>query len=816
MRLNEQLATKYARYRLRFLEGALGPYQGPQIGTHDPVTDEFLVDINIPGLPARRVPAQARNTRVTFLRNATRPHDEPGAFVVAEKLSVDAATATEPANLDSAHITSLKHGDNTLHASWAFATFVAEYVITYDLATLRLANGFLKSFQRLGDYSPGHGEDPDRSHRPANEFWGYILRSDVVDDADGNERIQDWLADPDAHSPLEPSPDQYTSLFCASLVALRLLADAQANDPAFPTSADHVQLVAEVRNRIHERVRACHRYVAQHCRYLLKHPTGRMVKRGGWCWQFSYEFASAASTILNDDFDDHFEPFAFSLLPDIASAFIPAPIGSYADVNADHIADLILDGIEDVILGTTVASVRDAIFSTMTAPVPILNEIADLLSFLDEHSSLQTDVDGEIRRALRDWIHATIRPVLRNALRAVIQSAIDATGALDRAASEVLAQVLFKTFADLFFATNLPALQVGAKLVTTVPASFFVDIGLFSPTLLAPSLDIDIDIEVITNGFTVRILGIEKSIGEISWGRFRLTVADLPLLDWSDALDRFQVPVAFNAAEAIYRAADYLGFDDAWISQKLMEVADLNPFRGDYFPFGYFVLMAVNGSFGRYAFDGAVLAEAFESGFFASLDYRLHGEAAALYVLREQAAVAPSDYPNGRSGTIWDEDFLWLRDRIPGDDPSDRIFSGLDFLAAVAIAASADAIRNRQVLRAAIEQVLEDESRVDTAEGQGLYNLPFRGPISGTTPAFVPTRDNIGSATHLNVGVVFRSPGAPGRVRIRVGSTGSAEDIIEFNQKQPGKMVVVPMSEIGVSIESADVGVVGVLVVSLP
>src|SRR5262249_13180232 len=151
--------------------------------------------------------------------------------------------------------------------------------------------------------------------------------------------------------------------------------------------------------------------VAQHCHYFLKHPSGRMVKRGGWCWQFAYEFASVASTVLGDDFDNHFEPFLLDLLPDIFTAFVPATSGSFSDVNADHLADSILNGIEDVILSTTVASVRDALFGGLTATVPILNEQVNLLSFLNEHSVLQTDVDGAIRDALRRWIDTSIKPI---------------------------------------------------------------------------------------------------------------------------------------------------------------------------------------------------------------------------------------------------------------------------------------------------------------------------------------------------------------------------------------------------------------------
>ena len=194
--------------------------------------------------------------------------------------------------------------------------------------------------------------------------------------------------------------------------------------------------------------------------------------------------------------------------------------------------------------------------------------------------------------------------------------------------------------------------------------------------MLDSLVDIDVDLDVVTKGFSVKILGVPTSVGEINWGRFHLKVGDLPSLPWRRVLERFQIPVAFNLAEGIYRAADYNGFDDTWIAQELSQVANLNPFKGDFFPFGYYVLMAANGSFGRYHYNGDVLAEAFESGFFASLNYRLHGQTAALHVLREQAAVAPDDYPNGRSDTIWDEDFLWLATGSRATTPRTRSSAG--------------------------------------------------------------------------------------------------------------------------------------------
>ena len=817
MILTEQLAMKYAKYRLRFLEGSHGAYQGPQLGVQDPATDDYLVDVAVPGLPVQHVPAQSRDTRVSFLRNPTRPLGEPSAFVVATKLSVDPPTATAPGDLESAAIKNMEHGDNVLHASWAFITFIAEYVVTYDPSCLTTALGILRSFQRLGNYSNGHGEDPIRANRPAGEFWGYILRGDPVDDGSDTERIQKWLEDTSTESPLEPSPDQYTSLFCTSLIAKRILAESQAADAAnWPMSADHVQLRVDILNCIDERVRACHRYVARHCHYFLKHPTHRMVKRGAWCWQFAYEFADVACTVLNENFDSHFEPFLLDLLPEIISAFVPADSAHFADANADHISDLILDGIESAILDFSIKNVRDAIFATMTATIPILNETVDLLSFISDRAGLKTDVDGKIKHAVRHWIDVTIKPALKAFLKAAIQTLLDAGIALDRAASKILAKLLFKISADVFFASNIVALQPNGILKSSIPASLFFDMGLFDPGLLDSVIDVALDFEVVTNGFTVKILGIEKSIGEISWGHFNLQAASIPALDWRNLLGGLSLPVDLNAREWIHKAAEYNGFDDAWIAQKLQQIADLNPFRGDFYPFGYFVLMSVNGSFARYAFgDGSAFPGLFDNGLFASLNYRLHGQTSVLSILERQLAIAPDNFPNGRSNTIWDEDFLWLRNRNPGDSASDKLYSGLDFLCASAIAMSAKPIENRTILRDAIEKVLEEDAAIDVAEGAGIYNLRFRGPVSGSSPAFVPSVDNIGDSTNWSVGVVFKFPGGPGRVRVRVGNTGAPDDVIEFRQSAPGKMVSVPRSDVGISIESVDVGVSGVLVVTL-
>jgi hypothetical protein len=53
-------------------------------------------------------------------------------------------------------------------------------------------------------------------------------------------------------------------------------------------------------------------------------------------------------------------------------------------------------------------------------------------------------------------------------------------------------------------------------------------------------------------------------------------------------------------------------------------------------------------------------------------------------------------------------------------------------------------------------------------------------------------------------------------VKNRGATVEDQSDIIEFRQNQPGKAVVVPLSDAGVSIESADVGVSAVLVIALP
>ena len=131
------------------------------------------------------------------------------------------------------------------------------------------------------------------------------------------------------------------------------------------------------------------------------------------------------------------------------------------------------------------------------------------------------------------------------------------------------------------------------------------------------------------------------------------------------------------------------------------------------------------------------------------------------------------------------------------------------------MAASADASANRRILRDAIEKVLQISSKIDVPERDGVFNLPFRGPISSIVQAFSFSPEGIGGMTRLNVSVVFKTPGTAGRVRIRVANNGLDSDVVEFRQNHPGKAVVVPLSDAGIAIESADVGISAVLVVAL-
>ncbi len=803
MELSDQLAKKYARYRLRMLEGPLGTYQGGQY-------EALINGIEVIG--------QRHNTRVSFLRNVAHPHPHPGSYVIGCKYKVDKNTSAEPGNLETAHIDALQHGDNVIHAAWMFLTFVCEYLITYDLTALELANSILGSFQRLGDYSPGYGEPTDPDDRPAGETWGYMLRVDTVDDKEENERIQTWLKDtlPSERSPLEPSPDQYTSMLCTGVIALRLLREAEeANDAEWPTDAQHTKSRQVLKERVEERVRASHRYIAEHSRYLLRRSDGQLAGRGGWCYQFGFEFARVAAKVLPGIPRNHFQPFSVKMLPDIINIFVAGHPGEFAHTNAEYMAALVLGGLEGLIFQIYVTQLRKEILQKLRKQVPIIDKTASLWDFLEERGwdLLNQNPDEIIKKKIADWLKGTIHPKLYNMIKPILEKMLD-NNLLDKEVSIALSQFLFELWASVFFERPLPKFSEGLY-DSPQCASLLGDLGLVNPDLLDSAVTFpEIKIDLTTREFPTKIFGVSVEVPAINWGEFRLNCDAIPPIDWQQLMRLHTIPVKVGAYYALQATADFLDWTEQQYNDAVNGDTDLNPFDADFMPFGYFVLMATNGSFEEHGFDEMDVAENFNNCLFMALNHRLLGQSGdrvdkVMNILNS----APDGFPNGRDPNLWDKDFRWLRGKHP--DLSDELFSGLDFMCALMIAASVDAAKNRKKLRQAIEEAITEGSQIEVLRSEGVFYLPFRGPVVSTREVFNPDPRMITEATSLHMGVVFALPGAPGKVVVRVRPGDDPGSTIEFRQDQPEKVVVIPFLEPhGLALESVETGVAGMLVVA--
>ena len=152
MILSDTLAKRYGRYRLRFLEGPKGnSYQG-QPFSPNPFPYQ-----------GKQVPGQKVGDSVEFLRRLDDDPEMFGTFVVATVLQLDSNTGGGIP--EQANITGMKHGDNIVYASWAFLTFLCEYLVTLDLGALGNAQDILISFQRLGRHASGFREE-ESGHGP--------------------------------------------------------------------------------------------------------------------------------------------------------------------------------------------------------------------------------------------------------------------------------------------------------------------------------------------------------------------------------------------------------------------------------------------------------------------------------------------------------------------------------------------------------------------------------------------------------------------------------------------------------------------------
>ena len=817
MILSDTLARRYGKYRLRFLEGPKGSaYQGQ---TFSPNPFPYQ---------GKQVPGENVGDAVEFLRRLDDDPEMFGTYTIASQVLLDSATGNGIP--EQADITGMKHGDNILYASWAFLTFVCEYLVTLDLGALENAHNLLISFQRLGRHTSGYREE-ESGHGPpshAGAPFGYMLRGDVIDDADETERLNYYVADPNNHRSLEPSPDQYTSLICTCAIAERLLreADTRETDPNWKTP-EQVALRTNVLDLIRERVETCHNYVANNCRYLLKRKDGLALNSGPFAWQFAYPLAKVVAGVLRGDHDqqnfrDYLAPFLVEMLPDILTAFIPGTAGEFAHKNAEKLGNLIEAATPSAIFDKYVKGVLDAKLHAVTQTV--LGSSVSLLDFITDHGGDILDKPlSEIQKDLLDavtkWVTDKIIDPLIKMIEKAIQDLLDAGGDLDREASIIFSKFLFRVFAGVVFDQPLPTLQGGFLSLKDNyrKASLLRDLKLIDTTGLANKLDfltihIPLKTKKITQDITVggHKIGELEVFPEIDWGSIDFNPVDVPFLDWDQLVDLILLPIDMYAGTYIYIIAEALGWTTNQINQAFGTSLPLDPFDAGYMPFGYFLFSVTADLFSEGAFDSVSISTHFRNALFMALDHLLRGLSASNDSFQTVMRVldqAPDTFPNGLDPNFWNQDFRWLRSEEATNDF--MLYSGLDFMSAVMVAAAANPLENRQKVRDAILAGYEFDVNQPGGDVAGVFRFPFRGPISVRQQILGTLPPALADEKILAVGVIFNDVGRTGKVVLELDGQPQ-----EFHQEESCRMVVVKLSSDGVWMKSAGTGVYGTVIIA--
>src|SRR5438132_31453 len=113
MILSTRLATLYGTYRNRFINGPEAVFCTP-----DPMNPQVTCTPPAGCLDFPHVPYQRSGQKVQFLRQSTTDVTQPGAFLVADKLSVNKPTTNaDGVSEELWPVAGITHGDQTFYAS---------------------------------------------------------------------------------------------------------------------------------------------------------------------------------------------------------------------------------------------------------------------------------------------------------------------------------------------------------------------------------------------------------------------------------------------------------------------------------------------------------------------------------------------------------------------------------------------------------------------------------------------------------------------------------------------------------------------------
>lgn len=632
MKLTPELAKKYASYRERFLGGSHGQYIGFPKDQTDPCG----------GGAGRRYDA---NTYASFMVLSNNPLADEGTFLHVDVLEVEPGNT--PDELESANITKISFGDNTVYASATLLSFVAEYAILGQAQSLEVALGIARSFQRLGMRQAGMGETGQGP-------YGFTLRSDSWDNGSVNENICSYGdgATETAHR-LAPSFDQYASILSCCCLAKAILDDVPSDN--------HTSLRADLLSVIDERVKTIVEFIAFKTIYCIRWEAGSIQRpeedRGPYCHHAAYSFARIAAQTVDrnpSNFDPYLGQVALGTVHDLTGVLI------------EKIADT-MDVIRDGIRKYFVDYVRTS---------DDLSEVYEAIAkFFDVAAIVLRAFDAKVVTPVKDHIIDPIIKHLKN------WDGTPGGGAINSFFAQTLHN-LFVTGILLDTTDDLWAEDVTWEITL---AKLFELIGT-DPFPSTISLDINVDLDFLPPEppwWDARLLGHWQAP---HWGPYKLLKFDVPI----GIISSITIPVPMSG-----------------LLRQLVAVAKGKA----YLRFHAYNLLLASQTFDQVkGADPRKLAVKYDNAWFMALAHRFHNVSVTdLGRLPTILESAPDTFPKGKGANRWNQDFRWLRDIQ--DKDKDEIYSGLDFMAPLMIACSlpGDVGDNRAILLDALAPNVSQE-----------------------------------------------------------------------------------------------------------
>ena len=362
MKLTPELADKYARYRDRFLGGAMGKYAGFRATDAEgrPVTDPCGDATGRRYEGGRYAP---------FMVTDGNPDTDGGTFLHVDRFDTEGGLATT--DVESAPIRNVNCGDSTLYASCVMVSFVAEYSITLLPQPLEIALGIAKSFRRLGSVQRGFQET-------SGPPFGFILRHDSRD-VSGESLAENFCnfggGTGTAAFQTAPSFDQYAAILAHVRFAKVVLDQTPADAGTAALRNEFIAVVVPLVERILT-------FLAFKTNYTIRWDAEGVRQtdddRGPYCHFAAYPFARIASLVKfgrPDRYDDFLGEVAFDLHTDLVLVITE----QVAKALTEKVAPLIQEKFVTFFKGTITGEVWDAIAAVFDVAGKALENFHDFV-----------------------------------------------------------------------------------------------------------------------------------------------------------------------------------------------------------------------------------------------------------------------------------------------------------------------------------------------------------------------------------------------------------------------------------------------------